>query len=507
MHVCCYSYSETLKDLQKNGEIDEKLRSKITPQHSYLPQLYGLPKLHKPNIPLRPIVSSIGSTTYQLAKELTRVLSPLRGQTDSYIKNSHHFVQKISSLSLGSTDIMVSFDVKSLFTKVPIVECLDIIKQRLEEDDTLADRTLMTPLTITNLVKRCMDSTFFGFDDEIYEQVEGAPMGSPLSPVIADLYMEFFEQMAIETSEFKPDLWYRYVDDTFVLWKHGMVEIRKFLNHLNSLRDSIEFTMETETDGKLPFLDVLVTKVENQLSTTIYRKPTHTDLYLNYNSNHHPRIKSGVITCLAHRARTICSEENIPIELDKLKHVFELNDYPPNFTTKCLNSKPRQKQQIEDEIQPPFLNTPYVKGFSEKLEKSCRNLNIRATFTSRRTLKSELVHVKGQTAIETHKGVVYKVDCTSCDQSYVGETGRTLKVRIKEHERAVRVSDTTNGIAVHSNNFEHQIDWKSAKVIHHEPHYYKRKVVESLNITGIKDKSMNLDVGLRLNPTWQTLKL
>ena len=96
------------------------------------------------------------------------------------------------------------------------------------------------------------------------------------------------------------------------------------------------------------------------------------------------------------------------------------------------------------------------------------------------------------------------MDCTSCDQS---ETGRTLKVRIKKHERAVRVSDTTNGIAVHSNNFEHQIDRKSAKVIHHEPHYYKCKVVESLNITGIKDKSMNLDVGLRLNPTWQTLEL
>ena len=96
------------------------------------------------------------------------------------------------------------------------------------------------------------------------------------------------------------------------------------------------------------------------------------------------------------------------------------------------------------------------------------------------------------------------MDCTLCDQS---ETGRTLKVRIKKHERAVRVSDTTNGIAVHSNNFEHQIDRKSAKVIHHEPHYYKRKVVESSNITEIKDKSMNLDVGLRLNPTWQTLKL
>ena len=89
------SICERLKSAERNGEIDSKLKSKLSPQNSYIPQFYGLPKLHKPNIPLRPIVSSIGSPTYNLSKELARILSPLRGKTTSYIKNSSHFVEMI----------------------------------------------------------------------------------------------------------------------------------------------------------------------------------------------------------------------------------------------------------------------------------------------------------------------------------------------------------------------------------------------------------------------------
>ena len=401
---------------------------------------------------------------------------------------------------------MVSFDVKSLFTRVPIDECLEVIRQKLEKDNTLEDRTLMTPMTITNLIKRCMASTFFGYDDELYEQVEGAPMGSPLSPVIADMYMEFFEELAIETSEFKPELWYRYVDDTFVLWKHGMDRLQEFLTHLNSLRDSIEFTMEAESDGKLPFLDVLVTRNGNYLNTSIYRKPTHTDRYLNFHSNHHPRVKSGIIKYLAHRARTICSnEESTHDELEQLQTIFEKNDYPPELTNKCLHSKSRQKP-TEDEERPPTLNTPYIKGFSEKLERACRPLKIRTTFSSKRTLRTELVHVKGQIMADKQKGVVYRVNCNTCNQTYIGETGRTLKVRLKEHHRAVNVSDANNGIAVHANEHDHPVDWSSAKILHKETNFIKRKVVEALHISETKH-TMNLDQGLRLNPTWQTLTI
>ena len=182
---------------------------------------------------------------------------------------------------------MVSFDVKSLFTRVPIQEALQVIEKRLVEDDTLEDRILMTPNTICHLTELCMKSTYFAFEDNLYEQIEGAPMGSPLSPVIADLYMEHFETMymehfetmAIETAQQRPSLWLRYVDDTFVIWPHGRDSLEDFLSHINSLRPSIEFTME---DGRLPFLDVLVHKEGQQLTTTVYRKPTHTDRYLNF---------------------------------------------------------------------------------------------------------------------------------------------------------------------------------------------------------------------------------
>ena len=216
--------NEKLKELERSGELDKHLRSRFTAQHSYTPQLYAcLPKIHKPDIPLRPIVASIGSATYNLEKELARIISPLRGKTDSYVRTPKILCRKFKiSIAIHDSEIMVSFDVKSLFTKVPMDEALEIMQEKLKNDETLEDRTSFSAKTITNLIKFCMKTTYFGFKDKIYQQLDGAPMGSPLSPIIADLYMEHFEQEAIQTSEYKPNLWLRYVDDTFSIW--NMVE-------------------------------------------------------------------------------------------------------------------------------------------------------------------------------------------------------------------------------------------------------------------------------------------
>ena len=111
----------------------------------------------------------------------------IKGKGTLYIKISAHFVKKVTTLDHWETDVMVSFDTNSLFTRVPIQEALE---KRLLEDETLDKQTLMSPSTICNLTEICMRSTYFEFDECLYEHIEGAPMGSPLSSVLADQCVE-----------------------------------------------------------------------------------------------------------------------------------------------------------------------------------------------------------------------------------------------------------------------------------------------------------------------------
>jgi hypothetical protein len=113
-------------------------------------------------------------------------------------------------------------------------------------------------------------------------------MGSPLSPVIANFYMEVFEEMALNQAPHKPLCWFRYVDDTFVIWPHSPDRLKDFLDHLNGIHQNIQFTMEMERDGHLPFLDIdIYRRPDGSLGHRVYHKPTHTNLYLNSSSHHH----------------------------------------------------------------------------------------------------------------------------------------------------------------------------------------------------------------------------
>ena len=205
---------------------------------------------------------------------------------------------------------MVSFDVVNLFTKVPINEAISIVSELLHKDTTLVERTNLPPDIITDLLKKFLTTTFFKFGDNFYQQTEGAAMGSPLSPVVANIYMEYFENLAIKSTTKKPTIWLRYVDDTFVIWRHGKEQLKGFLEHLNSIKDNIKFTMEEEKQGQLHFLEVLVERVTQQFHTSVFRKPTHTDSYIHYNSNHHPSTKIGTILCLKKGLNTYAKDNH-----------------------------------------------------------------------------------------------------------------------------------------------------------------------------------------------------
>ena len=110
---------------------------------------------------------------------------------------------------------------------------------------------------------------------------KGVAMGSPLSPIVANLILEYFEERAINELPHKPRWWLKFVDDVFSNWPHGEDKLVEFQKHLNNQCDSIKFTLEREEDKSLPFLDVLITKkIDGSLSHQVYRKKTHTNIYL-----------------------------------------------------------------------------------------------------------------------------------------------------------------------------------------------------------------------------------
>ena len=294
------------------------------------PKFCGLPKIHKPDTPLRPIVSSCGSVTYGVAKELAKILKPLVGKSPPHhINSTQDFVEQVKHITLVPGECLSSCDVSALFTSVPIDPALKIIKDLLVKDPTLKDRTVIGIDDIILLLEFCLKNTYFSFQGQFFEQAEGAAMGSPVSPIVANLYMEYLEQKALSTAPHLPRFWHRYVDDTFVI--HKEANKQGFLQHINSVDPAIKFTVEdNKEDGSIPFLDTIVKpEVDGSLSITVYRKPAHTDQYLQWDSHHNLSAKFSVINTLSHRAQTVCSNpELLKQEKEHLRKALTKCKYP-----------------------------------------------------------------------------------------------------------------------------------------------------------------------------------
>ena len=248
----------------------------------------------------------------EYVKKMTRLL-----ENETYTSVSKHIREK----PLEEDD---RFDIVSLFTNVPINEALEAISPLLRDDESLEDKTAIPAVEICRLTELCLPSTYFQFQDLFYEQKDGAAMGSPLSPVVTNLYMEACENRALQLAPLQPRMWVRYVDDTFVLWPHGKEELESFHNLLNSI-PSIQFTREEEEGGSLSFLDVKLTKEGGKILTGVHKKSTHTDRYIQFSSHHHPHIMTGVVCCLKRRADSICDEHSLKPEVQHLQRTFEAN--------------------------------------------------------------------------------------------------------------------------------------------------------------------------------------
>ncbi|XP_077516597.1 uncharacterized protein LOC144127356 [Amblyomma americanum] len=188
-------------------------------QNGSAPALYDLPKIHKEGVPMGRIVDFTRFLLYELLGYLHRVFAPLVGKGSTFVRNSYEFIEKVCDISVDDDDLMVSFDVKSLFTSVPVDLAVDVCGAALHSDKKLGERTPFEALDQLRLLKFCLENTYFVFRGTFYKEVHGTAMGAAISVTAANLTLEAIEDQALASFQPRPKVFLRYIDDCFCIIK------------------------------------------------------------------------------------------------------------------------------------------------------------------------------------------------------------------------------------------------------------------------------------------------
>ena len=422
-----------LNDLLRQHCIDDKLKSHLLSSGSATPRLYGLPKVHKDGEPLRPILSMIGSPTHLTSKWLANLLKPVKeALCDFCVDDSFNFVDKIKLRDI-SNNKMVSFDVKSLFTNIPVRETIDIIIDCIKDFDI----NIGLPLdALRGLLALCTQNVQFLFDGHFYVQKDGCAMGSPLGPIFADIFMGDCGRKLKQEIVSSCSLYTRYVDDCFLLLNPGVCE-SQLLQKFNAVHPSLTFTCEKEICDCLSFLDVkMKRRRDGSVQTAVFRKSTWTGLYTSFFSFVPKSYKIGLMKSLVHRSVRICSSDTLLDELHLLRRVFLDNGYPMFFIDKYLVPPQQRLPLYGPEKKPVFVNLPFIGDrASTYVKQSLRSLLKCAPvkpFVTFATSRVPVASPKDKLTASAQCKVIYQFVC-SCGCKYIGRTARSLGDRAKEH--------------------------------------------------------------------------
>ncbi|XP_074039195.1 uncharacterized protein [Leptinotarsa decemlineata] len=400
---------------------------------------------------------------------------------------------------------MISFDVSNLFTSVPKSETLPLVSNLLSQHLT-SDSTKIDILT---LLKFCISQDFFVFNNKFYSQPDGLAMGNPLSPFLADIFMENLENSFIINKIDNILSWHRYVDDCLVFIDGNSIVAHDILNSLNNLHPKIKFTLEIEQDNKLNFLDLTITKTYNKLDFSIYRKPTQTDHVIPFNSFHPMQHKLASFNCYVNRLlNTPLSPSNFNLELNTLKQIAVNNGYQPYIIHKLISEFKLRSDRRLAFNSTTLVNSPSVRYFSLPYfdQNMCTDISkfientipgTKISFKSQNNLSNFLVNSKDKINKLNCSGV-YKLNCSDCSASYIGRTCRPLFTRINEHIKKPDKSAFGHHIKFHNHNFSPN---RNSKILHKidNKNFLRLDLFEELEISkelSNNDHCLNTQVNL-----------
>lgn len=483
--------NELIKACKLTNELSEEDAKYLTVYHSTAAKLYGLPKIHKDNVPLRPIVSCINFTTYNLAKFLCNILTDALGDRSNInVPDTFSFVNSIRNVTLPHNYVLVSLDVVSLFTNIPS----GLVKTLLGLHwPRISQHTKLSKTNFFKLFSLVYDNCFFSFENKVYHQISGSPMGSPISPILAQIAMDHLLEKITSKLPFKLPFIYKYIDDIITSIPAGQED--HTLDIFNSVNTHIKFTMERENNCSVPFLDTLLLRsMDNKLILNWYQKPTSSGRYINYFSNHPMTQKVNTVIAMKNRIMHISDEKFLKTNLKKLLNIFLNNGYPKRLLNRLIFNTSFYDGALEavttNDIK--YKKLPYVPKLTEDVIKRLKHnsSNIRIAKYNSITVGDIFSKTKEKTPLMQTSNIVYKIPCKHCDSVYVGQTTQSLKQRITQHKSDTRIGKKSCALSIHARNSGHIFDYENARILEIENNYRKRLFLEMVHIN-LESKSIN----------------
>ena len=504
---------DTVKNLISSGDLPPTAQNLIvtTPRTS---KIYFLPKIHKPNNPGRPIVSACSCPTELISSYLDSLMRPIVENLPTFIKDTNHALKIFENFRFPSdTKFLFTMDVKSLYTVIPNDEGLRALKHFFDRRSDLAPSTS----TLLRLAELVLNLNCFSFGDQFYQQVNGVAMGTKMGPNYANLFVGFIEeQIFSQYSGPIPELFKRFIDDCIGATSLERAQLESFIDFVNNFHPALEFTWEISTES-VSFLDILASIQDNQIQTSAYYKPTDSHNYLLYSSSHPQHTLNSIPFSQFLRLRRLCSDDrDFESKCEEMRSFFVHRGYPQSLisaalakvsnisrasalTPKTATSSNRvpfaytfhptnnplksivrrnfnllesdtRTAQIFDE--PPLFSCKRARNLRSFLVKSTLPSDKEpGTFRCGRSRCNTCAFICSQTSVSgpksSHKitdhftclstNVIYCIRCKLCNQLYVGETGRRLGDRIREHLNDIRNNSASKPVSRHFNSANHSI--------------------------------------------------
>lgn len=375
--------NQLVDELEKSGYIKEKF--KYMDHTAMTAKIYGLPKIHKPNTPLRPITSTTNAPGSKLAKKIAKDLAELYEHESIHLRNSVECKNFVDQIALEEDEILVSYDVVSMFTNISIDLAIEIIRKK----ETLIIKKLGINFPLLERILRFLlvECAIFTYRGIVYKQAKSLAMGSALSPLLAKIVMTDLMETQLAKLERPPKFIKVYVDDTI-----GAINLEgatRMLEILNKYHNDIKFTMELEGKNGINFLDISLSRKNRKIHTNWHKKTFASDRILNYFSHH--EHKTILATAIAHVKTVLRLSDASEFNNNRtsVTHRLRLNNFPETLIMAILNEhytlmRPTSKNQV---VYPWYCDHPTMRilvdhSEPEKMVDSAKEMIVKASALS-----------------------------------------------------------------------------------------------------------------------------